>query len=219
MNEQDLEIQQRRERLNQQGEAFQNAKPFKVKKRHMIVKGLKIFFPLVVIAFISVFFIWPYIQKSMEKQVSVEQVTVTPVGNVEMINPVYQAYDENKNPYNIKAEKAKRDVSEPDLLILDQPRAKLVSDNEKTFELAADRGDYQQDLGALVLSGDVLLFEDEGYELAAKILSIDLKEGLATSDEPIFGRSPHGNISSEGLMIDKNQNKVIFEGKTKIILQ
>ncbi len=219
MTEQELEIQQRRERLNQQGEAFQKAKPFKVKKRHMIVKGLKVFFPLVVISFVSVFFIWPYIQKSMEKQVSVEAIKLNPVGDVEMINPVYQAYDENKNPYNIMAQKAKRDIEEPDLLILEQPRAKLVAENDKTFELTANRGDYQQDLGALVLSGDVLLFEDEGYELAAKMLSIDLQEGVAMSDSPVYGRGPHGNISSEGLMIDKNQNKVIFEGKTKIILQ
>ncbi len=219
MTEQELERQQRRERLNQQGEAFQSRRPFQVGTRHLVVKGLKIIFPLLVLGFISVFFILPYIQKSLEKQVQISDVDVSPVGDVEMTNPVYQAYDEHKNPYNIIANKAKRDSVRPDLLILEKPQAKLTTSDNKGFSLAAESGDYQQEEGALTLSGEVWLYEEEGYELASKELSVDLETGIASTSEPVEGRSPHGNISSQGLMIDKNQNKVIFEGKTKIILQ
>ncbi len=62
------------------------------------------------------------------------------------------------------------------------------------------------------------LFHDSGYELNTNVANLNLSKGTAEGNVPIIGHGPNGTIRGSGFKIIGRGKKIIFMGKSKIVL-
>ena len=48
--------------------------------------------------------------------------------------------------------------------------------------------------------------------------TIDLGTGVATSNTNVNGQGPFGNLTAEGLRIEKESRQFLFKGKAKLVI-
>lgn len=207
----------RRERLHQQSDRDIVRLPSSFRK--WTVRFILLVFPLIAIGIAFYIFILPQMMKEAAPNLTFEDVNVDEVGTIEMVKPSYRAFDDEQNPYNVIAQKAKRDVNNPDRLELEQPEARMDINTQDTIEVKANRGVYEKEAGKLSLDGKVRIYEKAGYELQTEEINFDLEAGTAKADGPIKGIAPRGDISSQGLLIENNGERVLLKGKSKVILR
>ena len=217
-DEKQQHINDRRHRLNELSDLY-GGEWSASRVRRFFVRSLRVMLPLVGVFLLAGLFVLPKIDA--EKQIlSFEDIEFEKtIGRIEMMLPHYRAYDENKRPYDVKAIKAVRNVDTPDHIELESPIAELEMDAGDLLQIEAAAGDYNQGQGTLDLSGDVMIEDADGYILNTNNMNVDLKNGTAISKTPVSGMGPKGEIESQGLIIQDKGNKVILEGKSKIILQ
>jgi len=64
----------------------------------------------------------------------------------------------------------------------------------------------------------VNLFHDRGYELRTAAADIFIKQGIARGNKPVLGHGPLGTIRSTGFRILDSGRRVLFTGKSRLIL-
>ncbi len=70
----------------------------------------------------------------------------------------------------------------------------------------------------LDLKGGVIMFHDMGYEFHTPRASIDMANRSARGDSPVQGQGPFGQISAAGFRLLENGERIIFTGKTRLVL-
>ena len=88
----------------------------------------------------------------------------------------------------------------------------------KRLALTAKVGYYDRETELLDLVGAVNLFHDEGFEVRTAKAQVDLKNGIASGDEPVESQGPSGTLTSEGFRVLDKGDTVFFTGKSKMIL-
>ena len=84
--------------------------------------------------------------------------------------------------------------------------------------ISADSGLFDRKAETLALKGSVNLFHDIGYELRTASAHVDLAGGMATGLDPVSGQGPFGSLNSAGFQIFDRGRRVIFTGKSKLVL-
>ena len=98
------------------------------------------------------------------------------------------------------------------------PKADLTSNTGTWIALSAKSGLYNRGSETLKLQGTVNLFHDSGYELSTTVANLNLAKGTAEGDLPITGHGPSGTIEGTGFKIVGHGKKMIFTGKSKLII-
>ena len=98
------------------------------------------------------------------------------------------------------------------------PKADVTLSDGSWLVLTANSGVYNQKRKFLNLEGAVNLFHDSGYEFNTKKADLDLKRGIAKSNQPVKGQGPFGQLQAEGFRIEDKGNIILFSGKSKLTL-
>lgn len=212
------EKQERRERLNQRSSEHVHASA-NSRIRKYFIRLMRIGLPLVGFAIIFILFLVPQFEQTViTPAFDAEKVKQT-LERVEMEQPQYRSFDEKQNPYTVNADSAVRDAQSPDAVDLTKPSAEIEMKDGKKLNIEALSGHYAQDKSSLTLEGDVLVKDNDGYNLTTQELEVDLETGSAKSTKAVKGEGEKGTIESEGLMIEDKGNRIIFDGKSKLILK
>lgn len=210
--------QERRERLNQRSAEHIHANA-NSRLRKYLIRLMRVALPLIGFAIIFVLFLVPQFENQViEPTFDAEKVKQT-LERVEMEKPQYRSFDDKQNPYTINADSAVRDTKVPDAVDLKKPTASIEMKDGKMLNIEATNGNYAQDQSSLTLQGDVVLKDNNGYNLTTDELFFDLNDNSAKSTKPVKGTGAKGTIESEGLIIQDNGNQIIFNGKSKLILK
>lgn len=182
------------------------------------VKFWKIVFPiigaLVILGIIGALFI-----KSFEvTDVSVENISLSD-GKLVMENPELSGFDKEKRPYNLTATKAIQDASNPNQVELQDILAELPMDETITATVKAGNGIYDADAKTLKLTKKVNLVTTSGMTLVLEDANVDIGNSIMHTNNPITGKSPQADISSNAMMIEDGGNKLIFEGRVRMTLR
>ena len=70
----------------------------------------------------------------------------------------------------------------------------------------------------LRLVGGVDLFHDDGYVFRTDEARIDFRNGAASGEPPVSGQCPFGSIDAEGCRIGDNGDRIIFNGKSRLVI-
>lgn len=141
----------------------------------------------------------------------------------------YEGMDTQGRPFVLTADKALRvlpaDANASDLnpangetVDLVRPKAALTMSGNKSLELSATGGRFEQDSSTLDLTGGVTLSDQAGNEIWVDKVNVDLDDNALVSDTPVKGRGPDGTIDAEGLRLEDGGERVIFEGRTTLTL-
>jgi len=132
--------------------------------------------------------------------------------------PLFMGLDKKKKPFKVSALKATRYNNNQDEFNLEEPKGEIESDSEKFF-MNGDFGVYNKKSQILTVEGDVKLTDKISMEFKTSKAFFDFKKEILFSNTDVIGIKKHSVIEAEGFKILNKKNKIIFTGKSKLILR
>ena len=183
------------------------------------VSSMRIALPLIAVAVAVIVIAWPQFgEKPKRFSLGVSKVTVNDGGGQQIVNPRFTGTDSDQRPYTVTADAASQGQASPMMIDLSFPRADLTMSSGAWLAISADSGLFDRKRQKLALKGSVNHFHDTGYELRTASADVDLAGGVATGVDPVSGQGPFGSLNSTGFQIFDRGKRVIFTGKSKLVL-
>lgn len=184
------------------------------------VKAMRFALPVAALVIIVVVMAWPRMEQSITP-ITPENVAQNqqPVTQNELINPRFEGADSQNNPYVITAERAVQSTQNPDILLLDKPAGDIKMKSSEMLIITADKGNYRQNAGKLMLDGNVKLKHSNGYDMVTTRLMIDVKAQETRTDQDVRITGPAGTLEATGLDARNSDGLIIFTGPAKLVLK
>ena len=180
---------------------------------------LKIVLPTVAVALLALVMLWPQFLLSDGRF----QIVTQPTGDIgidrlSMDNPHFRGTDSQDRPFTVTADKAVQDRADDDLILLAQPKADMILSDGARVAVQAKQGSYHRDQETLQLAGGVDLVHNQGYEIRTASANVDLTTKTAEGNDPVAGKGPFGEISSQGFRVTERGAIIEFTGKSRLVL-
>lgn len=190
-------------------------------RRSRKVLIVKVTLPLAAISLIAVILAWPYLRPGDDEFILDTKLPVeTRSANPQVLNPRLSGFDENGQPFEITADIGTATVGEDgdEIYYLTKPKADIALNGGAWIALTASDGIYEPRSEVLTLREGVSLFHDSGVEFTTETARIMMGERAAEGNMPVFGIGDFGEIEAEGFRIVDQGDRVIFTGKTRLLL-
>jgi arabinose-5-phosphate isomerase len=168
---------------------------------------MKLVLPAVAGVLILMVIVWPQFEDKPDGfRLRPSSISLESAGGQKLVNARYTGTDRRDNPFTITA----------------KALAQRNKDDEAVelhgVAVTAPIGSYRKKERILKLSGGVDLFHDDGYEFHTEVATVDLVDGVASSDRPVRGHGPFGRLRSSGFRILDGGERILFQGKTRLLL-
>jgi lipopolysaccharide export system protein LptC len=137
---------------------------------------------------------------------------------ITMQQPRLAGFTTDSRPYEFTANTAAQDVTKPDLVELQQIRAKLEMADKSLVHMWADTGLYNMKTDMLNLESNIHLVSSTGYEARLSQAVVDMGKGSVVSDEPVWVKLLDGELNAKGLVI-ADQGEVLRFTDVTMVLQ
>jgi lipopolysaccharide export system protein LptC len=184
-----------------------------------LVGLLKVVLPAIAVGLLLLLVIWPQaIPGSASLKDGLQILGLDEVEQLTMVNPRFEGVDEKNQPFSVLANSASQAGKDDTVIQLEAPKADLTLEEGDWLALTAKNGAYDREKGLLLLEGEVTLFHDQGFDLETEEVRIDLDAGRADSDLAVQGQGVMGSIESEGFRVLDRGERIIFTGKSELVL-
>jgi len=184
------------------------------------VWSMKIALPAVALLLILMVGVWPQLNRDDDRfQVGLAEISPEDARDLRMIRPRYQGIDARGQPFVITADSAIKKDPDDDLVELQSPQADVTLEDGTWIALKAELGAFREGLQLIELSGGVNVFHDDGYEFRTEHARVHIEKGYAEGYAPVVGHGPFGEIHSQGFQILDKGQRVVFLGKTNLVLR
>ena len=186
-------------------------------KYSIIINSLKYF--LILISIVILIFLAIKItptKTDVQNTVSFENERFSSASQI-LSKPLFMGLDKKKKPFIISALKATRYNHNQDEFNLEKPKGEIESNSEKFF-MNGNFGVYNKKSQILAVEGDVKLTDRISMEFKTSKAFFDFKKEILFSNTNVIGIKKHSVIEAEGFKILNKKNKIIFTGKSKLIL-
>lgn len=185
----------------------------------LFVGFMKVVLPSLAVALILLVVIWPQLNFDKSRfRVRVSDISLEQAGSLAMLNARFEGIDEKNQPFSLTADEATQTARQEDSIHLELPKGDITLEDGSWLAMNAREGVYSRDAQLLDLSGAVTLFHDRGFELRTEAAQVDLKAGSAQGFETVEGQGPFGTMVSEGFQVLDRGERIIFTGKSRVIL-
>ncbi len=130
---------------------------------------------------------------------------------IKMGSPRYAGYTSDNRPYEVTAQAASQDITKPDVIDLEDIRAKMEMQDKSTVVMTAKAGRYDSKTDRLVLSNEIRLNTSTGHAARLHDATIEVKKGSVVSENPVEVEFLRGTLNANRLQID-DQGEVIRFG-------
>lgn len=130
-----------------------------------------------------------------------------------MHNPVYRGTDASGQQFRVNGIEATQVT--PTLIRLQQVDAQLVTKTGGWRSLTARSAEYDQTAKTIVLTGEVILVDDQGYTFVTERAVVNTDTSHVSGDQPISGDGPLGNLLASGFEIRDSGARITFLGGAK----
>ena len=184
------------------------------------VGTMKIALPGIAVVLLLLVGVWPQLNKTDERfRLGLSDITPEDARDLRMIRPRYQGVDGRGQPFVITADSAIKKDPESEVVELDSPQADVTLEDGTWIALKADFGAYREKQQTVELVGGVNLFHDAGYEFQTRTARLNIQKGFAEGYTAVVGHGPFGEIRSQGFRILDKGKRVLFLGKTRLVLR
>jgi len=128
---------------------------------------------------------------------------------------LYRGQDGKGRPFSLRAGAAVQKSSRVPVVELVDLSARIALDDGPAV-LRTAGASYDMDKELVRVPGALLFESADGYRLAARGVSVDLKTQRMTSDRPVEGRMPLGTFSGARMRADLGARTVSLEGGARL---
>jgi lipopolysaccharide export system protein LptC len=131
---------------------------------------------------------------------------------ITMQAPKLTGYTRDHRWYELSAGGASQDVTRPDVVELQEVRAKIEAEDKSTIYLSAAGGQFNRKGGILTLGSKVVLRSSSGFEMHLDEAVIDTAKGEVVSNKPVSAFTQDSTLNAERLEVSKSGEVVRFLG-------
>ncbi|GLR65834.1 hypothetical protein GCM10010909_05120 [Acidocella aquatica] len=129
----------------------------------------------------------------------------------------YRGTDDQGQPFNLTATSA--DEQGDGNVVLQAPNGDLTLKSGAWLLLKSDTGLYHQKTDTLGLTGNVMLYRNDGTTMTVEHVRIDLHAGSATSTNPVQVQGPFGTLNAaNGFTLTNHGTDITFNGPAAMTL-
>jgi lipopolysaccharide export system protein LptC len=137
---------------------------------------------------------------------------------VTMKAPRVAGYTSDSRPYEVTARAASQDITKPDIVELQEIRAKVGMQDKVTVEMTAVSGVYESKADRLTLDKEIILTSTSGYYGHLREAVIDVKKGSVVSQKPVELRMLNGTLNANRLEVDDRGEVIRFDNGVEMNL-
>ena len=189
---------------------------FAIAARHSrLVRILRIAVPAVVVlamaGVVAISIFNPF--RALMKQLPIDMDNLVVSGTkITMESPHMSGFSPDQRPYEVWAKTATQDLTDPDHVELNTPRAKVLQEDRSTVTMEARTGLFDTKANVLDLRKDIFLQSSTGYEARLSQALLDIGKGTVTSEEHVDVKLLNGTLTADRLRITEKGELVRFEG-------
>lgn len=135
-----------------------------------------------------------------------------------MIKPRLSGTDASGNPFVVTADAAIQDGPSMRRTRLRNIQADITLKQGRWLSVSASNGVLDIDAKKLTLSGAIVVYSDDGYELHTSGLAADLGKGIVRGDTAVIGQGPLGALHADRFEIDRQGKRVRLMGHVKMTI-
>jgi lipopolysaccharide export system protein LptC len=181
----------------------------------MTVGFAKRLLPVAALALLSLVALWPELGQDERSRFIARMGDLAPQ-NGHLTELRYNGVDDRDRPYTLTGTAAQQVSAERVNLVA--PKGDISLESGNWLLVQARQGVYWQRGGQLDLSGDVLLYRDDGLTLLTDAATLDLKAGAASSAERVHAEGPFGSLDAQGFSVTDHGAAVQFSGPGRLVL-
>ncbi|MEJ0073944.1 MAG: LPS export ABC transporter periplasmic protein LptC [Alphaproteobacteria bacterium] len=125
--------------------------------------------------------------------------------------PRIVGFTRDNRAYELNAETAVQDISSPDIIELQNLRARLEMQDKDVVNVTANSGTYNTKGDKVVLRDQVVVTSQNGYKAVLKEAAIEMKKGNVVSEQPVDITLPTGWLKSNRMEIVDSGDLVRFD--------
>jgi len=190
--------------------------PGGIARRRLLVTATKWLLPMAALALLSSIALWPEFDRAKEQARLAMHRMAGAVDGAQVTDARYHGVDERNRPYTITASTAVQ--ADPDRINLTDPKGDVALQNGTWMMLQADKGVFMQRQNLLDLAGHVFLYRDDGTTMRTQSATIDLRNGAATSAEPVHAEGPFGMLDAIGFTVTDKGAVAQFPGPARLVM-
>lgn len=137
---------------------------------------------------------------------------------ITMEAPKVTGFTRDNRAYNVTAETAAQDLTNPTLLELTGIRAKIELQDRAGVDLTAVTGVYDTKSELLTLTKYIVFVASAGYQGYLTEAVVDHRKGRIVSEQPVEVQLPNGVLKSNRLEVVENGALVRFDGGVTMLL-
>lgn len=188
---------------------------FHAARRHSrLVRILRIALPsAVAVAALAIFLITYFNPLRMLAKLPINVGDLVVSGTkITMEAPHLSGFTRDARAYELSADNAAQDLTKPDIVDLNNIRAKVQMKDDSTLRLTAVRGIYNSKGEVLKLDKDIEITSTTGYAGHLTEAVVDIRKGHVVSNQPVKVKLLQGKLNANGLEIINSGDRVIFSG-------
>jgi hypothetical protein len=127
----------------------------------------------------------------------------------------FSGFDKEQQPFQISAERAVRDSSDPGAVTLEQVSGNVRRSDGAVLGFAAREGRYVMKTKQLALTGDVRLVSEGRFVASLSEAEVDVENKGLVSRNPVVVEMTDGVIHAGDMAISDDGGRVLFTGGVK----
>ena len=146
-----------------------------------------------------------------DKMPSVSGKLAVQGSKITMELPRIAGFTRDKRSYELNAETAVQDITSPDIVELQNLRARLEMQDKDVVNITANSGTYSTKADKVVLRDQVVVTSQQGYKAVLREAAIEMKKGNVVSEHPVDITLPNGWLKSNRMEIVDSGDVVRFD--------
>jgi lipopolysaccharide export system protein LptC len=190
--------------------------PGRIARRRFAVGLAKRLLPVVAVALLTLVALWPDLDSDTQRARFSYRRGGVDAQSGELITARYNGVDEHGRPYTMTAVRAHQLAGGRVDLV--SPKADVTLESGNWLMVQSRKGVYMTRDGQLDLSGDVVIYRDDGTTITTDAAAVDLHAAAAAGSDQVHADGPFGTLDAQGFALTDRGRVLQFQGPGRLVL-
>jgi lipopolysaccharide export system protein LptC len=181
----------------------------KMRRRSRLIHFLRKALPATILALLLVLSGWVVVRSVLTFLSDLGHAATV----IHMTNPRFYGQDDHGRNFVVAAREAQRSLRVSADIKLIGPDLKLAGNGDRSMEVRARQGLYEDATKRVSLQGDVHVVSGDGTTFDTQLALIDMKTGTVMANSPVKGSGPLGQITASSYAIYDRGARAVFTGQ------
>ena len=185
----------------------------RIARRHsLFVRLMRIGLPLGVIIGLTALVLFSYFKpmQIFDKLPHVSGKLAVQGNKITMELPRIAGFTRDSRAYELNAETAVQDIARPDIVELQNLRAKMELQDKDVVQVTANSGTYNTKADRIILRDQVVVTSQQGYKALLREAAVEMKKGNVVSEQPVEIMLPNGMLKANRMEIVDSGDVIRF---------